>query len=79
MVKRFDIIIDCNGNTDLIDRKNELIAIPLKYDYDVLSDEDKKRLKEWLNFLNKGEKDTIQTTLTISLRSRASTRNILIS
>ena len=64
LVKRFDIIIDCNGNTDLIDRKNELIAIPLKYDYDVLSDEDKKRLKEWLNFLNKGEKDTIQTTLT---------------
>ena len=64
MAKRFDIIVDCNGNTDLIDRKNELIAIPLKYDYDVLSDEDKKRLKEWLNFLNKGEKDTIQTALT---------------
>lgn len=42
MAKRFDIIVDCQGNTDLIDRKNELIAIPLKYDYDVLSDEDKK-------------------------------------
>lgn len=65
MSKRFDIIIDCNGNTDLIDRENELIAIPLKFDYDDLTDEEKSRLKEWLDFLNKGEKDTFQTRLEI--------------
>ena len=31
MTNRFDVIVDCNGSTDLIDKTNELTTIPLGF------------------------------------------------
>ena len=54
--KRFEIIpFDANGNTILIDRKGELIAVPLDFSFDILTEEEKRRLNEWIDFLNKND------------------------
>lgn len=53
MMKRFEIIVDCQGNTDLIDTENRLMTIPLKCDWDKLTDYERRRLQEWLDYLNK--------------------------
>ena len=55
--KRFRVIpFDANGNTVLIDGKGELIAVPLDFNIDGLTEEEKERLNEWLDLLNENEK-----------------------
>ena len=52
-MNRFDIIEHCSTECAvLIDRENELISIPLRFSLNDLDDEDKKRLGEWLDYLN---------------------------
>ena len=51
--KRFEVIKDCNGNTDLVDTENKLITLPLGIDLDSLDDYDLEKLQEWLDLLNR--------------------------
>ena len=37
----------------IIDSKGELAALPLKFSYSDLSDENKKKLQKWMTILNK--------------------------
>jgi hypothetical protein len=65
MSKRFDIIGHCSSECALlIDKWNELPSIPLGFSLDMLDEEDTKGLNKWLDFLNDGKKDTVQTKLT---------------
>ena len=50
--KRFKIIEGYNG-CFINDTKGELATLPLNFNYSDLSDENKKKLHKWLNFLNK--------------------------
>ena len=54
-VERFDFIEDCHGNTVLIDRTNQLPALPLIVLFDELSVEDMEMLNRWLKYLNDGD------------------------
>ena len=49
---RFDVIVDCNGNTDLIDRTNKFSTLPLGFDLKDLSSDEIGKLREWVDFLN---------------------------
>ena len=54
-MERFDFIEDCHGNTVLIDRTNQLPALPLIVLFDELSVEDMEMLNRWLKYLNDGD------------------------
>lgn len=57
MVERFDFIEDCHGNTVLIDKTNQLPALPLIIPFNKLSVEDMEMLNRWLKYLNNGGVD----------------------
>lgn len=52
---RFDVIVDSNENTDLIDRTNEFITLPLGFDLNSLSSDEIGKVREWIDFLNNKE------------------------
>ena len=52
MSKRFTITAS-KETSFLIDNENELSALPLYFHYNDLSDEDKEKVEEWLDFLNR--------------------------
>ena len=51
-MERFDFIEDCHGNTVLIDRRNQLPALPLIIPFNKLGVEDMEMLNRWLKYLN---------------------------
>ena len=55
MTNRFDVIVDCNGSTDLIDKTNELTTIPLGFNLTELNSEEIGKIREWIDFLNNKE------------------------
>ena len=55
MTNRFDVIVDCNGNTDLIDKTNTFSALPLGFDLNSLSSDEIGKVREWIDFLNNKE------------------------
>ena len=55
MTNRFDVIVDCNGNTDLIDKTNTFSALPLGFDLRELNSDEIHKLREWIDFLNDKE------------------------
>ena len=56
MGKRFKII-DTNNGCFLTDTTHKLVSIPLEFRYEHLSERNKRKLQEWLDFLNaKNEK-----------------------
>ena len=52
MTERFKIV-DGSDYCYLKDTKGELATLPLMFQYDHLSEENKKKLHKWLKFLNK--------------------------
>jgi len=49
---RFKIVTGYQG-CFIVDTDNKLASMPLALDYKQLSEENKKKLKEWIQFLNK--------------------------
>jgi len=49
---RFKVVTGYNG-CFIVDNESQLSTLPLALDYNQLSEENKKKLKDWIQFLNK--------------------------
>ena len=75
---RFDVIVDCNGNTDLIDRTNEFITLPLGFDLNSLSSDEIGKVREWIDFLNNKENYSTKQKILFTIKEAYKTERTQI-
>ena len=75
---RFDVIVDCNGNTDLIDRTNEFITLPLGFNLQELSSDEIGKVREWIDFLNNKENYSTKQKILFTIKEAYKTERTQI-
>ena len=78
MTNRFDVIIDCNGNTDLIDKTNTFSALPLGFDLNSLSSDEIGKVREWIDFLNNKENYSTKQKILLTIQEAYKTERTQI-